>query len=154
MCSSYYNETCKSSVSQSRALILDYFTLTGYFITTKQYFNKNRKENAFRLLSKVKAAKHPSRRWCLLLRSIQVKIIVSPSFRHVKVVRPISFLVFPSRNVGRDTPPLTCQFSSLDLAEQTKSRQKYLHFFVCFSVFIQILLGSNTITSYHEIIHF
>ena len=55
-------------------------------------------------------------------------------FRLVKVVRPISFLVFTSRNVGRGTPRPTCEFSSLDLAEQTKSRQKYLHFFICFPV--------------------
>ena len=47
--------------------------ITGYFITTEQYFNKNKSVSeeikvflsAFRLLSKVKAAKHASQRWCL-----------------------------------------------------------------------------------------
>ena len=37
-------------------------------------------------------------------------------FQLVKFVRPISFLLFPSRNVGGETPPPTCMFSSLHLA--------------------------------------
>ena len=75
-------------------------------------------------------------------------------FRLVNFVRPISFLVFPSRNVGRETPRPTCELSSLDLAEQTKNRQKYRQFFVRSSVFIKILLGSYKITNYREIIQF
>ena len=47
--------------------------IIGYFITAEQYFNKNRRAyeemkiflSAFRLLSKVKAAKLTSRTWCL-----------------------------------------------------------------------------------------
>ena len=47
--------------------------ITGYFITAEQYLNKNRKAykemkvflSAFGLLSKVKAAKLASHRWCL-----------------------------------------------------------------------------------------
>ena len=70
----------------------------------------------------------------LMLRSPLVGIIRSHSFRLVKFIRPISFLVFP-RPIGRETPPPTCEFSSLDLAEQTKSRRKYLHFFICFSFY-------------------
>ena len=58
---------------QNRALKLNYFTITGYFITAEQYFNKNRKAYeemkvflyAFRLLSKVKAAIITTRTWYL-----------------------------------------------------------------------------------------
>ena len=75
-------------------------------------------------------------------------------FRLVNFVCPISFLVFPSRHVGREIPRPSCEYSGLDLAEQRKSTQKYLHFFLCFSVFIKILLSSNKITSYCKIIQF
>ena len=51
-------------------------------------------------------------------------------FRLVNFVRPINFLVFPSRHVGREVPRPSCDYSGLDLANQTKSIQKYLHF--CF----------------------
>ena len=59
--------------SNKTALKLNYFTITGYFITPGQYFNKNRKAYeemkvflyAFRLLSKVKAAILTTRTWYL-----------------------------------------------------------------------------------------
>ena len=55
------------------SLKLNYFTITGYFITAEQYFNKNRKAyeemkvflSTFRLLSKVKAAILTTRTWYL-----------------------------------------------------------------------------------------
>ena len=131
--------------------------ITGYLITAKQYFNKNKEMNAFlsafRLLSKVKAAKHTSRTcqgWCLSSYAAfgTGRNYRKSEFRLVNFVRSISFLVFPSRHVGRETPHPSCVFGSLDLAEQTKSRQKYRYFFVCFFIFIKILLGSNKITSY------
>ena len=51
---------------------------------------------------------------------------------------------FPTcKSRSPNQPPPTCEFSSIDLAEQTKNGQKYLHFFIRFSVFTKLLLGSN-----------
>ena len=82
-----------------------------------------------------------------------VRIIGNPSFRLVKFVCPISFLVFPSRNVGRETPPLTYELAALTVLSRRKvDKNTFIsHTLFCF---IKILLGSNKITSYHEIIQF
>ena len=46
-------------------------------------------------------------------------------FRLVNFVRPISLLVFPSRHVGREIPRPSCEYSGLDLSQQTMSRRQW-----------------------------